>query len=93
MKSRIFLCAVFSGILSFAQVEEQNDSTLIELHGAEIIQKLPVTSEKISKKEINRKNLGQDIPALLQNAASVVTTSDAGAGIGYSSIRIRGVDQ
>ncbi len=93
MKSRIFLCAVFSGILSFAQVEEQQDSTLIELQQAEIIQKLPVTSEKISKKEINQKNLGQDIPALLQNATSIVTTSDAGAGIGYSSIRIRGVDQ
>jgi len=93
MKSRIFLCAAFSGILSFAQVDEQNDSTLIELQGAEIIQRLPVTSEKISKKEINQKNLGQDIPALLQNAVSVVTTSDAGAGIGYSSVRIRGVDQ
>ena len=93
MKSRIFLCAVFSGILSFAQVDEQSDSTLIELQGTEIIQKLPVTSEKISKKEINQKNLGQDIPALLQNATSVVTMSDAGTGIGYSSVRIRGVDQ
>lgn len=93
MKSRIFLCAVFSGILAFGQVDESQDSTTIELEGAEIIQRLPVTSEKISQKQIQQRNLGQDIPTLLGNATSVVTTSDAGAGIGYSSVRIRGIAQ
>ncbi|SMC49567.1 TonB-dependent receptor [Moheibacter sediminis] len=93
MKSRIFLCAVFSGILAFGQVDEIQDSTTIELEGAEIIQRLPVTSEKISQKQIQKRNLGQDIPTLLGNATSVVTTSDAGAGIGYSSVRIRGIAQ
>ena len=92
MKSRIFLCAAFSGILAFGQVED-SDSTVIELEGAEIIQKLPITSEKLNQREIQQKNLGQDIPALLGNATSVVTTSDAGAGIGYSSVRIRGIAQ
>lgn len=92
MKSRIFLCAVFSGILTFGQVEN-SDSTVIELEGAEIIQRLPVTSEKLNQREVQQKNLGQDIPTLLGNATSVVTTSDAGAGIGYSSVRIRGIAQ
>lgn len=93
MKSRIFLCALFSGILSFGQETENNDSTLIELNAVEIIQKLPLSSERISKTQLEQKNLGPDIPQLLQNSTSVVNTSDAGAGIGYSSIRIRGVDQ
>ena len=93
MKSRIFLCAVFSGILAFGQVDEIQDSTTIELEGAEIIQRLPVTSERLTQKQIQQRNLGQDIPTLLGNAISVVTTSDAGAGIGYSSARIRGIGQ
>lgn len=41
---------------------------------------------------IEKSNFGQDIPTLLESSPSVVTTSDAGAGVGYSSIRIRGVD-
>ncbi|MET3731864.1 TonB-dependent receptor [Moheibacter stercoris] len=93
MKSRIFLCAVLSGTLAYAQVEENQDSTIIELEGLNLVEQLPITSEKITKKLLNQKNLGQDIPSLLQNATSVVTTSDAGAGIGYSTIRIRGIGQ
>ena len=41
---------------------------------------------------IEKNNFGQDIPTLLEASPSVVTTSDAGTGIGYSGIRIRGVD-
>lgn len=52
----------------------------------------PVTYTNISREEIEAHNLGQDIPYLLQNTPSVVTTSDAGAGIGYTGISIRGVD-
>ncbi|MFI5145451.1 MAG: TonB-dependent receptor, partial [Ignavibacteria bacterium] len=44
------------------------------------------------KKEIEEKNLGQDIPFLLTNTPSVVVTSDAGNGVGYTGIRIRGSD-
>ncbi|MBM3419273.1 MAG: Plug domain-containing protein, partial [Bacteroidetes bacterium] len=39
-----------------------------------------------------KKNFGQDIPFLLEENPSVVTTSDAGAGVGYTGIRVRGVD-
>jgi iron complex outermembrane receptor protein len=43
-------------------------------------------------KELAKSNLGQDMPVLLQFTPSVVMTSDAGAGIGYTGIRIRGSD-
>ncbi|MES2590286.1 MAG: TonB-dependent receptor [Bacteroidota bacterium] len=46
----------------------------------------------ISKEQIKEQNLGQDLPYLLNQQQSVVTTSDAGAGVGYTGIRIRGVD-
>ncbi|RNC83797.1 MAG: TonB-dependent receptor [Balneola sp.] len=52
----------------------------------------PFTFTNISKEELEERNLGQDVPFLLNFAPSVVTTSDAGAGIGYTGIRIRGVD-
>ncbi len=52
----------------------------------------PVTYSNVSKKELEKRNLGQDIPILLNYLPSVVTTSDAGAGVGYSGIRVRGSD-
>lgn len=46
----------------------------------------------VSKKELNKSNLGQDIPILLNQMQSVLTSSDAGTGVGYTGIRVRGVD-
>jgi iron complex outermembrane receptor protein len=46
----------------------------------------------VSAAELGKSNLGQDMPILLNFTPSVVTTSDAGAGIGYTGIRIRGSD-
>lgn len=52
----------------------------------------PVTHSNVTKEDLETRNLGQDIPTLLNFLPSVVTTSDAGAGIGYSGIRVRGSD-
>ena len=52
----------------------------------------PTTFQTISKEELNKNNLGQDLPFLLDNTPSAVTTSDAGSGVGYTGIRIRGSD-
>ena len=52
----------------------------------------PITYSNISNEEIENRNLGQDIPSLLNFLPGVVTTSDAGAGIGYTGIRVRGSD-
>lgn len=52
----------------------------------------PVTHSNLTKKEIAKRNLGQDIPILMNFMPNVVTTSDAGAGVGYTGIRVRGSD-
>lgn len=52
----------------------------------------PVTFSNLSAEEIAPRNLGQDIPVLMGYLPSVVTTSDAGAGVGYTGIRVRGSD-
>ncbi|GAB2760924.1 TonB-dependent receptor [Salinimicrobium soli] len=52
----------------------------------------PITHSNLTNEEIADRNLGQDIPTLMQYMPAVVTTSDAGAGIGYSGIRVRGSD-
>ncbi|MBU3822136.1 TonB-dependent receptor [Flavobacteriaceae bacterium XHP0103] len=52
----------------------------------------PVTHSNVTKEQLEKRNLGQDLPILLNYLPSVVTTSDAGAGVGYTSIRVRGTD-
>lgn len=52
----------------------------------------PTTFTNISREKIQAHNFGQDVPFLLNWTPSVVTTSDAGTGIGYTGIRIRGSD-
>ena len=47
---------------------------------------------ELNKQKISEQNLGQDLPYLLNQQPSVVTTSDAGTGVGYTGIRIRGSD-
>lgn len=53
---------------------------------------MPVTKSTIKKEDIAVRNLGQDIPYLMALSPSVVTSSDAGTGIGYTNFRIRGTD-
>ncbi len=50
------------------------------------------TLKNLNKVEIEKNNFGQDLPYLLNQTPSVVTSSDAGAGIGYTGLRIRGSD-
>ena len=52
----------------------------------------PVAFTNIGKEELQKQNLGQDLPYLLSMTPSAISTSDAGAGIGYTSIRVRGTD-
>ncbi len=52
----------------------------------------PVTHDDISSAELKKKDFGQDMPYLLEGSPSVVVTSDAGHGIGYTGLRIRGTD-
>ncbi|MEX0882556.1 MAG: TonB-dependent receptor, partial [Cyclobacteriaceae bacterium] len=53
----------------------------------------PTTFQQIDKEDLAKGNLGQDLPLLLNHTPSMVTHSDAGAGVGYTGLRIRGSDQ
>ncbi|WP_343033777.1 TonB-dependent receptor [Fulvivirga kasyanovii] len=54
--------------------------------------KTPTTFTVVNREEIEENNLGQDLPFVLNWTPSLVTTSDAGAGVGYTGLRIRGSD-
>ncbi|MCK4747031.1 MAG: TonB-dependent receptor [Bacteroidales bacterium] len=55
-------------------------------------EKTPVAFTNLDREEIASRNFGQDVPFLLSMTPSLVTSSDAGHGIGYTSMRIRGTD-
>ncbi len=57
-----------------------------------VTNKTPVSFSDLTKKDIQFRNLGQDVPILMNFLPSVVTTSDAGTGVGYTGIRVRGSD-
>ena len=52
----------------------------------------PMAFTDVTQEELNKQNLGKDLPVLLRFLPNVVTTSDAGAGVGYTGIRVRGSD-
>ncbi|HET9277307.1 MAG TPA: TonB-dependent receptor, partial [Flavitalea sp.] len=64
----------------------------VEVRATRAGEKAPFTKTNISKSEIEKLNLGQDLPFILNQTPSVVVNSDAGNGIGYTGIRIRGTD-
>lgn len=90
---RVFLsCSLLVAALASAQTV---DSTRVNLGETQIITnrataKTPIAFTNVGREELNKYNKGQDIPFLLSTLPSVLTTSDAGAGIGYTSVRIRG---
>jgi len=64
----------------------------VEVKAVRASEKAPVTKTNISKKDIEKQNLGQDLPFLLNQTPNVVVNADAGNGVGYTGIRIRGTD-
>jgi iron complex outermembrane receptor protein len=60
--------------------------------GHRVDERTPVTYTNVTEDDIRKQNSGKDIPFLLLQTPSVVSTSDAGAGVGYTGLRIRGVD-
>jgi iron complex outermembrane receptor protein len=91
------LFSFFFFLFSFSQ-EAQKDTTKINTLNDVIVSsvrakdKNPITFTNVSKQEIAPRNLGQDIPVLLNYLPSVVTTTDAGNGVGYTYMRVRGAD-
>ena len=86
---------LFLASTTFAQNQDSTKvNTLNEVlvSAVRATENTPVSFSNLSKKELATRNLGQDIPLLLNFMPSVVSTSDAGNGIGYTGIRVRGSD-
>ena len=102
MKSVLIICA--GSLASFAaagnrpepvdSLKISRDVSLNEVvvTATRVAKGTPVAYSELSKKELTRKNDGQGIPYLISQSPSVIMTSDAGTGIGYSGFRIRGTD-
>jgi iron complex outermembrane recepter protein len=100
-----FILGVF--ILLPCLLSAQSDSTLrhedslrrsalylepVEVRAIRASENSPFAKSTITGKEIRKTNLAQDLPFLLNQTPSVVINSDAGNGVGYTGIRIRGSD-
>jgi iron complex outermembrane receptor protein len=87
----------FFSIVTFSQEKLQDTTKVNQLNEVSVSavrakDKNPITFTNYSKEEIAPRNLGQDIPVLLNFLPSVVTTTDAGNGVGYTYMRVRGSD-
>ena len=98
MKHLLVSSLLFISAFGYSQQENDSIRKPVETLDEVLVQAIrvsadsPVTHSNLSKKELEKRNLGQDIPFLLNYLPSVVTTSDAGAGVGYTYIRVRGSD-
>jgi iron complex outermembrane receptor protein len=81
-----------SQTLNVDLVEAVESLDEVSVQGVRVNADSPITHSNFTKEEIKKRNLGQDIPILMNYLPSVVSTSDAGNGIGYTSIRVRGSD-
>jgi iron complex outermembrane recepter protein len=75
----------------------QMNPVAFELQGVELMgnwaaENTPFTYSTITRKELTALNMGQDLPWLMRFTTGVVSSSDAGTGIGYTGVRIRGSD-
>lgn len=92
-----FALTIFSSFNSTAQQKEIDTTKVNALNEVTVSSvrakgKNPITFTNYSKKDIAPRNLGQDIPVLLNYLPSVVSTTDAGNGVGYTYLRVRGSD-
>ena len=94
---RLSLFSLCFSHFSFAQEQpidslKVNNLKEVTVSSVRATEKTPITFSNVSKEQIEPRNLGQDIPVLLNYLPSVVTTTDAGNGVGYTSMRVRGSD-
>ena len=99
MKTRLLVPALLIASAAMAQQTQKIEAdTIKKIQNIEgiVVSRLRAkdnpSNTTVTKEVLGFKNFGQDMPTLLEFTPSVVTTSDAGAGIGYSGLRIRGVD-
>ncbi len=87
-----FISGLLVSSFYYAQQMPKDSLDFQQIEAVHFTRRLPVTKEIINvQKDLDQKNLGQDLPVLLKNQTSVISTSDAGNGVGYTGLRIRGV--
>lgn len=88
----LFFLGLTASSLSFAQTHNSDSLKARDIEAVNFTKRLPVAKEIINvQKDVDSRNLGQDLPILLKNQTSIISTSDAGNGVGYTGFRIRGV--
>lgn len=90
-------CLLMVALGVCAQTKEKDSLRVISLQEVEVISTratgtTPMAFTNLSKEQLKKQNVGQDLPYLLSMTPSAITTSDAGAGIGYTTLRVRGTD-
>lgn len=73
-------------------ITKQQELIPVEIRAVRVNDKSPFAVSNLKEKDIRIQNLGQDIPYILNQTPSVMVTSDGGAGVGYTGMRIRGTD-
>lgn len=92
------LCLSAISMQAQTQTNTKKDTVSSEMLDEVLVQavratnKTPIAFSNLSKEDLAKRNLGQDIPVLMNFMPSVVTTTDAGNGVGYTGIRVRGSD-
>ena len=79
-------------VVTFKLIPTSETKEEVIVSGVRVKNNEPGTFTNLTKKEIQGQNAGKDMPYVLEQSPSVVTYSDAGAGVGYTGMRIRGVD-
>src|SRR4051812_41353820 len=97
MKIFLTLSGIFClQLCAFAQEGKKFNDTAylppVEINSVKATDKDPFAKTNLSAEDIKQKNIGQDLPFILNNTPSVTVNSDAGTGIGYTGIHIRGTD-
>ncbi|MBS1496350.1 MAG: TonB-dependent receptor [Bacteroidetes bacterium] len=85
-------CACVAGAQTRKSLMDTSLLEPVEVKAVRASDKAPIAKTNLTKEEIQQKNIGQDLPFILNQTPSVVVNSDAGTGIGYTNIRLRGSD-
>ncbi|MGN6602537.1 MAG: TonB-dependent receptor [Ginsengibacter sp.] len=97
---KFYLICLFAASVHFCKAQDTTTHSLsdtlmlenIEITSIRAADKAPFTKTNLNKEQISKLNLGQDLPFVLNQTPSVVVNSDAGNGVGYTGIHIRGTD-
>ena len=97
VKRTLASCLILSSLGMMAQSHKADSLKTVDLDEVNVIstragETTPVAHTNVSKEQIAELNTGKDLPFLLSMTPSVTLSSDAGNGIGYTTLRVRGTD-